>query len=118
MATALSMAAAAFVLTLGFGYPGLALLRRAGIGKQVSAYELPSHASKTGTPTMGGLLFIAPIVAVTLALTATGPHWSILLPLTTLVATAALGAYDDRLSLIGSTTSGLRARSKFGLLGL
>ncbi|HEV7666436.1 MAG TPA: phospho-N-acetylmuramoyl-pentapeptide-transferase, partial [Chloroflexota bacterium] len=42
---------------------------------------------------------------------------SILLPAGTLLVTAALGAYDDRLSLVGSRGGGLRARSKFLLLG-
>src|SRR4030095_6160283 len=56
MATALSMAAAAFWLTLALGYPALAYLRRAGVTKQVGPDELESHFSKTGTPTMGGLL--------------------------------------------------------------
>jgi phospho-N-acetylmuramoyl-pentapeptide-transferase len=121
MATALSMAAAAFLLTLGFGFPALAYLRRAGIAKLVSVHELPSHFSKTGTPTMGGLLFVGPIVVLMLALAMT---WlrdsgrSILLPTGTMLLTAALGAYDDRLSLIGSHGGGLRARAKFVLLGL
>jgi phospho-N-acetylmuramoyl-pentapeptide-transferase len=121
MAAALAMAAAAFVLTLIVGYPGLAILRRAGIGKQVSVHELASHASKTGTPTMGGLLFIAPIVALVTTVVLTWQHdagRSVLLPVATLLVTAALGAYDDRLSLVGSTRAGLSARSKFGLLGL
>src|SRR5437867_1485584 len=83
-----AMAAAAFVLTLALGYPGVAMLRRAGIGKQVSAHELASHASKTGTPTMGGVLFIAPAVALVAAVTLT---WrgeggrSVLLPVLTLL---------------------------------
>ena len=55
MATALSMAAAAFLLTLSLGYPVLRVMRRAGIAKQVRADELPSHFTKTGTLTMGGL---------------------------------------------------------------
>jgi phospho-N-acetylmuramoyl-pentapeptide-transferase len=120
MATALSMAGAAFVLTLGLGYPALAYLRRAGIAKQVRADELESHFSKTGTLTMGGLLFVGPIVALTLFLAVT---WlresgrSILLPTATLLVTALLGAYDDRLSLVGSRGGGLGARAKFLLLG-
>jgi phospho-N-acetylmuramoyl-pentapeptide-transferase len=120
MATALSMAGAAFLLTLGLGYPTLVYLRRAGIAKQVRADELESHFSKTGTLTMGGLLFVGPIVALTLFLAVT---WlresgrSILLPTATLLVTALLGAYDDRLSLVGSHTTGLGARAKFLLLG-
>ncbi|MBV8717476.1 MAG: phospho-N-acetylmuramoyl-pentapeptide-transferase [Chloroflexi bacterium] len=120
MATALSMAAAAFVLTLGFGYPLVGLLRRAGLTKQVRADELPSHFGKTGTPTMGGLLFIGPVLVLTVVLATT---WlgdagrSVLLPSATMLLAAALGAYDDRLSLVGSRGSGLSVRAKFGLLG-
>src|SRR3982074_3234678 len=120
MATALSMAAAALLRTLGLGYPALGYLRRAGVAKQVSAHELPSHFSKTGTPTMGGLLFVGPILALTLVLAVTWLHESgrsILLPMGTMLATAALGAYDDRLSLVGSRGGGLGARAKFVLLG-
>jgi phospho-N-acetylmuramoyl-pentapeptide-transferase len=114
------MAAAAFVLTLGLGYPVLGLLRRAGVSKQVRADEPPSHFGKTGTPTMGGLMFIGPIVALTIVLALT---WlrdsgrSVLLPTGTMLIAAALGAYDDRLSLVGSRGGGLSARTKFVLLG-
>ncbi len=121
MATALSMSAAAFVLTLSLGYPLVGLLRRGGVLKQVRSEELPSHFAKTGTPTMGGWMFIAPVVVLTviLALTWLGESGrSILLPTLTMVATAALGAYDDRLSLVGSRGGGLSARVKFLLLSL
>jgi phospho-N-acetylmuramoyl-pentapeptide-transferase len=70
---------------------------------------------------MGGLLFVGPIVVLTLALAMTWLHdsgRSILLPTGTMLLTAALGAYDDWLSLIGSHGGGLRARAKFVLLGL
>jgi phospho-N-acetylmuramoyl-pentapeptide-transferase len=70
---------------------------------------------------MGGLLFIAPIAFV---VTCFSLIWnretgrSVLLPLATLLVTAVLGAYDDRLSLVGSRRHGLSARAKFTLLGL
>ena len=120
MATALSMAATAFLLTLSLGYPLIGYLRRAGVTKQVRAEELPSHFSKTGTPTMGGLIFIAPILLLTVVLALT---WlresgrSILLPTTTMLMTAAVGACDDHLSLVGSRGGGLSARVKFLVLG-
>jgi phospho-N-acetylmuramoyl-pentapeptide-transferase len=120
MATALAMAAAAFLVTLSLGYPALAYLRRAGAAKQVRSDELESHFGKTGTLTMGGVLFVGPIVVLTLVLALT---WlgesgrSILLPTVTMLVTAALGAYDDRLSLVGSRGGGLSARAKFVLLG-
>src|SRR5258708_8077272 len=120
MATALSMAAAAFLLTLGLGFPLLGFMRRAGIAKEVGADELASHFTKTGPLTMDGLLFVGPIVVLTivLALTWLGDSGrSILLPTGTMLAAAALGAYDDRLSLVGSAGHGLSARKKFVLLG-
>jgi UDP-N-acetylmuramyl pentapeptide phosphotransferase/UDP-N-acetylglucosamine-1-phosphate transferase len=62
MATALSMAAAAFLLTLSLGYPVLSVLRRAGIAKQVRADELPSHFSKTGTLALGATLAVVSLM--------------------------------------------------------
>jgi phospho-N-acetylmuramoyl-pentapeptide-transferase len=121
VAIALTMAAAAFVLTLVSGYPYLAFLRRAGLGKQVRREGPSSHLRKTGTPTLGGLLFVASILALTGILTLTlyrDSGRSILLPTTVMLLVAALGAYDDKLSLVGSAGGGLRARTKFCLLGL
>lgn len=115
------MAAAAFVLTLAFGGPYVGFLRRAGLGKQVRGEGPSSHVWKTGTPTLGGVLF----VGITLTLTAVvtvllyrDSGHSILLPTTVMLLVAVLGAYDDKLSLVGNNKGGLRARTKFGLLGL
>jgi phospho-N-acetylmuramoyl-pentapeptide-transferase len=121
VAIALTTAAAAFVLTLVLGYPYVAFLRRAGLGKQVRTEGPSSHLWKTGTPTLGGLLFVVSILALTSILTFTlyrDSGRSILLPTTVMLLVAALGAYDDKLSLVGSAGSGLRARTKFCLLGL
>jgi len=117
---ALATAAAAFLLTLLVGYPGLAILKRSRIAKQVGPYEPAAHAEKTGTLTMGGWLFIAPIVAIVVTSALTWQNdagRSVLLPLAILLSTAALGAYDDKLSLVGSTRTGLSARTKFVILG-
>ena len=93
MAVALTMAAAAFVLTLVLGYPYLAFLRRAGLGKQVRREGPSSHLWKTGTPTLGGLLFVARILALAGILTL--PLYrdygrSILLPTTVMLLVAAV----------------------------
>jgi hypothetical protein len=100
--------------------PGPGLPVSGGAAKQVRSDELESHFGKTGTLTMGGLLFVGPIVVLTLVLALT---WlgdsgrSILLPTITMLVTAGLGAYDDRLSLVGSRGGGLSARAKFLALG-
>ena len=62
MATALSMAAMAFLITIVLGYPYLNYLRRAGLGKKVRIEGPSTHIEKTGTPTMGGLLVTAVVL--------------------------------------------------------
>ncbi len=57
MIVALAAGASAFLLTMLLGYPYLQVLRRAGVAKLVRLDELASHFGKTGTLTMGGVLF-------------------------------------------------------------
>src|SRR3569833_1027970 len=119
MTIPLAASALTFVLTLALGFPFLVVLRRAGVAKLVRADELETHLEKTGTPTMGGLLFVLTIVVMT-SVSLFGVYRemgrSILLPLSVLVAVALLGAYDDRMSLVGGRGGGLSVRAKFLLL--
>src|SRR5919197_1326189 len=120
MATALSMAAMAFLITIVLGYPYLNYLRRSGLGKKVRIEGPSTHIEKTGTPTMGGLLVTAVVLALTVFLTLIlyrESGRSILLPMTVMAMTTLLGWYDDRLTLVGRKGEGLRARTKFALLG-
>src|ERR671934_2629065 len=121
MATALSMAAMAFLITIVLGYPYLNYLRRAGLGKKVRIEGPSTHIEKTGTPTMGGLLVTAVVLGLTVPLTLLlyrESGRSILLPMAVMALTTLLGWYDDRLTLVGRKGEGLRARTKFALLGL
>ena len=68
MATALSMAAMAFLITIVLGYPYLTYLRRAGLGKKVRIEGPSTHIEKTGTPTMGGLLVTVVVLTLTVCL--------------------------------------------------
>jgi phospho-N-acetylmuramoyl-pentapeptide-transferase len=81
------------------------------LGLQQRAYEdaPASHQVKTGTPTMGGLVFVV-VMAVTLPAT----RAPLLLQLGLLViACAAVGALDDVLAIRLGRNRGLRARTKF-----
>jgi phospho-N-acetylmuramoyl-pentapeptide-transferase len=121
MATALSMAAMAFLITIVLGYPYLNYLRRAGLGKKVRGEGPSRHMEKTGTPTMGGLLVTAVVLGLTVCLTLIlyrESGRSILLPMGTMALTTLLGWYDDRLTLVGRKSEGLRARTKFAVLGI
>src|SRR5918911_2819279 len=115
------MAAMAFLITLLLGYPYLNYLRRAGLGKKVRIEGPSTHIEKTGTPTMGGLLVSAVVLGLTVCLTLLlyrDSGRSILLPMGVMAATTLLGWYDDRLTLVGRKGEGLRARTKFALLGI
>ncbi len=115
---ALSLGAIAFAITVIWGEPLLRILRYLGVGKQIRVEGPRSHQLKLGTPTMGGLMIVIPVVAMTLVLN-TVPIFgqtllgrSVLLPLGVLVTYAGLGAIDDILGLKGRP---MRARVKFPL---
>ena len=84
-------------------------LRRAALRQH--AYELApqTHQKKTGTPTLGGLLFlIAPLVAFAIS------RDLIVLAYGLLIAGSALiGFIDDYLAIRGGRNRGLNARTKF-----
>lgn len=97
---ALAVGALAFLLSVIWGGPFVEVLRRLRIGKSIRVEIQDKHAGKMGTPTMGGIMIILPVVFIALALnlvnvirTVTGA--SILLPLAVLIGFALLGAYDD-----------------------
>jgi phospho-N-acetylmuramoyl-pentapeptide-transferase len=113
MPRALLLAATAFVLTLITGGYWVRFLREKKIGKQIRVEGPQSHMVKTGTPTMGGIIILLPVVLLTLCFNLID-RWSIMLPLAILVAFAVLGGIDDYMSIIGtrSKTHGFTARHK------
>ena len=68
-----------------------------------------THRQKTGTPTMGGIAFVAALLA---ALAAVRPPLLCQLVLLVLIA-AAVGAVDDVMGIRRGKNRGLRARTKF-----
>ena len=88
----------------------LRLLRHAGFGKRVNRTFGPeSHVVKEGTPTMGGLLLVAVVIALALLLDAVdATTYAVLL---SLLGVGLLGAFDDWLN--ARTGDGISARQKF-----
>lgn len=118
---AIALTGFAFMLTIIWGEPLLRILRHLKVGDLIRVDGPQRHISKLGTPTMGGVLFVAPIVLITvllngaslIGLTVLGR--SIFLPLGTLICFAFLGSIDDWQKLRGKkrTERGMRARTKF-----
>jgi UDP-N-acetylmuramyl pentapeptide phosphotransferase/UDP-N-acetylglucosamine-1-phosphate transferase len=61
----LSLAMLSFVMTVIWGPPLLRILRHFRIGKLIRVDEPGHHNVKMGTPTMGGVLFILPVLMLT-----------------------------------------------------
>jgi phospho-N-acetylmuramoyl-pentapeptide-transferase len=120
-AMALSLGGITFLLTVIWGGPLIRVLRLLRIGEQIRIEGPRRHFIKLGTPTMGGWLFVIPVLFITLVLNLVsllGPVTvlgrSILLPMLVLLAYAALGAWDDWLGVRGKRRGeGLRGRWKF-----
>jgi phospho-N-acetylmuramoyl-pentapeptide-transferase len=116
----LALAGASFLLTVIWGQPLLRVLRHFKIGKIIRVEGPATHLSKLGTPTMGGVLFILPVLLITLLLNAAlfiGMRVlgrSVLVPMGVLIGYAVLGAIDDWEGLRGQRKGlGMRARTKF-----
>jgi len=122
VALALSLAGLSFLLTVIWGAPLLRILRHFKIGKIIRVDEPDHHRVKMGTPTMGGVMFILPVLLLTgllnavalIGLVISGIGRSILIPIFVMVGYATLGAVDDWEGLRGRRQGeGLRARTKF-----
>ena len=88
--------------------PYLRLLRWIGIGKQIREDGPGTHLVKQGTPTMGGVLIVAVILAVAFIFDAFDA--STYSPLAVLALVGGLGAVDDYLN--ARTGIGIRVRQK------
>ncbi len=120
-AAALSLGGITFLLTVIWGGPFIQVLRNLKIGKQIRIEGPQRHFTKLGTPTMGGWLFVIPVLVITgmlnlvsivSELTVLGR--SVLLPMGVMFAFALLGALDDWLGVRGGRRGeGLKARWKF-----
>jgi phospho-N-acetylmuramoyl-pentapeptide-transferase len=139
MPFALALGTVSFFLAVIWGPSLIRLLRKWRIGKEIRV-ELPSsHHSKMGTPTMGGLMFLIPVIILTIFMNfanflsgfeagkaflaffdfeegSTLIGKSILLPLLVMIGFGILGAIDDLSEVRGwFGGKGFKARIMFPL---
>ena len=100
----------AFVICLTMGPWTIRTLREFQVG-QVVRDELATHQSKTGTPTMGGLLILAAAIVPTLAWVDLTNAYVWVAVLSTL-GFGLVGFLDDYLKVVRRTHRGLRPRYK------
>ncbi len=137
MPFALALGSVSFVIAVIWGPPLIRLLKKWRVGKQIRV-ELPTtHQTKMGTPTMGGLMILVPVLLITVVMNLANflsgfdagkailayfqfeqgsamIGKSILLPLLVMIAFGTLGAIDDLSEVRGWWGGGgLRARIMF-----
>ncbi len=119
MEFALILASISFILAVVWGPLLIRILRHYRIGKRIRIDGPRTHLSKMGTPTMGGLMIVVPVVLITIALNIynllgqTLIGFSMLVPLAAMLAYALIGALDDIAGVRGIRNGeGYQARRK------
>jgi len=106
------LAALVFVALVPAGTALVRWLQAHGIAKRIRVDGPASHMTKAGTPTMGGVLFMAGAVLVGAVMLALG-HGEALWPTVSMLSFGLLGAYDDLKGLRDVQGVGWLARFKF-----
>ncbi|SCE00592.1 Phospho-N-acetylmuramoyl-pentapeptide-transferase [Streptomyces sp. di188] len=91
------------------------LLARKGYGQYIRDDGPREHASKRGTPTMGGIAFILSTVAayfLSKVISGESPRYSGVLVLGLMVGMGLVGFLDDYIKIVKRRSLGLRAKAK------
>lgn len=122
VAAALSLGGITFLLVVIWGGPLIQVLRLLKVGKQIRIEGPQRHFTKLGTPTMGGWLFIVPVLLITGVLNLvtilsdlTVIGRSIVLPMGIMLGFGILGAVDDWIGVRRGRGEGLKGRWKFSI---
>ena len=99
--------------TLILGPLIIPILRRLNVGQTIRSDGPKRHLGKAGTPTMGGLIFLVPIIIATLIFSP--PSLSIALLIFMTIGFGIIGFTDDYIKVVLKRSLGLKARGK--LLG-
>jgi phospho-N-acetylmuramoyl-pentapeptide-transferase len=105
----------AFFISILEGPIIIPILHKLKFGQSIREDGPKSHQKKTGTPTMGGIIFILSSF-ITMALVVKKPGDEAMIALYAFVAFGVIGALDDGLKIIRKKNLGLRAYQKMILL--
>ncbi len=118
----LILAKAAMAMMLGFilaiicGMIVIPILRKKKIGQSVSKLINERHLLKNGTPTMGGIIFIIPVILSLLLLFFNGSiniSYNLIILIMVFIVYAGLGFIDDYLKVYKKNNDGLSLVTKF-----
>jgi len=106
-----------FISSVIFGLIIIPFLKKLKLRQRINVY-VEGHRSKAGTPTMGGIIFVIPTLAVTLALLLTRKidfSINLLIVLFVFVSYALIGFVDDYVSISHDRNAGLSVKQKLFL---
>lgn len=103
----------AMLITFIFGPWVIRRLRRLSVTQQIRTDGPETHAGKSGTPTMGGVIIIGSIL-ITILLWGDLTNKYIWIMLVSLTGFGAVGLADDYLKVVKKNPNGLRPCYKFG----
>lgn len=106
-----------FLISASFGLIAIPLLKKVKASQNINVY-VESHQRKSGTPTMGGIIFIIPTIITTLILLFTNKmefSVNLLIMLFVLISYSAIGFLDDFISIKKNQNKGLTQLQKLFL---
>lgn len=104
-----------FLVSLITGHLIIPILKRLKMGQNIRDDGPKSHRVKSGTPTMGGFIFILAAL-ITLLIFHRVFAAEVIVPLVGLILFSSIGFIDDYLKMIHKENEGLKARQKMILL--
>lgn len=103
-----------FLMATAFGLVAIPLLKKIKAGQCINIY-VENHQRKSGTPTMGGLIFIIPTIITTIILIATNKiefSVNLLIVMFVFISYSLIGFLDDYLSIKQNQNKGLTQTQK------
>ena len=103
-----------FLLSTIFGLVAIPLLKKIKAGQRINIY-VEAHQRKSGTPTMGGLIFIIPTIITTIFLLLTDKiefSVNLLIVMFVFISYGLIGFLDDYLSIKRNQNKGLSQTQK------
>ena len=106
-----------FLLSTAFGLIAIPLLKKIKAGQRINVY-VENHQKKSGTPTMGGLIFIIPTIITTIILLLTNKiefSVNLLIVMFVFISYGLIGFLDDYISIKQNQNKGLSQFQKLFL---
>lgn len=107
-----------FVLSIMLGFLIIPFLKKKKLDQILNRYLEETHKKKSGTPTMGGIIFIIStivIISLLLILDIIELNYSLIIVMFTFISYSLIGFIDDYLIIIKNNNNGLSESSKFVL---